>query len=420
MRALAPWILLIAAASGCWATPSAPATEGTGGDTSGSGGDGGASGAGGASGTGGAPAAMCAAQTPPPASGGVNFPFPQHRLSPNCGYPSSCNDADVMTAWATYKTKMVVNAGSGMLRVQRPESSNDTVSEGIAYGMLMAAVMADKSTFDGLWTYAQTKKNGNGLMTWHLDANGGQVSGPGAASDADEDMAFALILADKQWGGYTSAANGLLSSMLAHELTSGNLLLPDDSGNMNSDANPSYYAPAYYKVFQTYSGQSRWGQVVDQVYAVLSKCANTTTGLVPDWCNASSGAVARNTSYGYDAARTPFRIALDACWNNDTRAVSYLTKVGGFFNTLGASNIRDGFSLTGTVTGMYPGIAAFVGPAGVSGMPGKLDTLMRNTYATVTAVVKTGTSSAYNYYNASWGVLSIMLMTGNFVNLTAP
>ena len=35
--------------------------------------------------------------------------------------------------------------------MQRPENGNDTVSEGIAYGMLFAVYMGDKATFDGLW-----------------------------------------------------------------------------------------------------------------------------------------------------------------------------------------------------------------------------------------------------------------------------
>ena len=80
---------------------------------------------------------MCGPQTAPGPSGGANFPFPQHKLSANCAYPTNCNDADVMTSWNTYKSKMIVSNGGG-LRVQRPENSNDTVSEGIAYGMLMA------------------------------------------------------------------------------------------------------------------------------------------------------------------------------------------------------------------------------------------------------------------------------------------
>jgi endo-1,4-beta-D-glucanase Y len=410
---------LLFAWGGCAAAP-ATGTDGTGGDTTGAGGSGGDGGSGGAGGGMGGAAQVCAMQTPAPPAGGANFPFPQHRLSPDCGYPTNCNDADVQASWATYKSKLVVNAGGSNLRVQRPESSNDTVSEGIAYGMLMAVYMTDKATFDGLWGYAQTKFNTNKLMTWHWDASGSSLSGPGAASDADEDMAFALVMADKQWGGYNAAANALLTAMLNKEVSSSNLLLPDDSGNMSSDANPSYYAPAYYKVFQTYSGQARWGMVVTQTYATLGRCANGTTGLVPDWCNPTSGAIARSTHYGYDAARTPFRIALDACWNKDSNAVSYLAKVGAFFNKTGVSNIKDGYGLDGTVSGTYPAIAAFIGPAGVSGMPGSLEPLMRDAYGVVVAVTKTGTSSAFNYYNASWGLLSELLMTGNFVNLVSP
>ena len=41
---------------------------------------------------------------------------------------------------------------------------------------------------------------------------------------------------------------------------------------------------------------------------------------------------------------------------------------------------------------------------------------MRQIYGRVASVTKNGTSSAYNYYNASVGLLTLMLMTGNFVN----
>ena len=119
---------------------------------------------------------------------------------------------------------MIVNNGGG-LRVQRPENGNDTVSEGIAYGMLMAVYMADKATFDGLWAYAKARRNGKGLMNWHYDANGGVV-GNGAATDADEDMGFALVMADKQWGGYSGDANALIAAILARRSTARTTCVP--------------------------------------------------------------------------------------------------------------------------------------------------------------------------------------------------
>jgi endo-1,4-beta-D-glucanase Y len=398
-RATALLIVAVAAGApaGC-ASPSGGSPSGTGGT-------------GNSSGTGGTGPVMCGPQDQPPAANGANFPFPQHRLAASCGYPTSCNDADVMTSWNTYKGKMIVMNGGG-LRVQRPENSNDTVSEGIAYGMVFAVYMTDKTTFDGLWAYAKARRNGNGLMNWHYDSSG-NMANAGAATDADEDMAFALIMADKQWGGYQGDASALVNAILSHEVDASNMLHPDDSGG-TADENPSYFAPAYYRVFQSYTGQSRWSQVVDSVYTVLNKCANATTGLVPDWCTPSSGAAARNSHYGYDATRTPFRIAQDACWNNESRAVTYLAKVSGFFNKVGPTGIVDGYNLDGTVAGQYVS-PAFEGPAGVSAMPsGQTDAdFMRQIYTRTAVVAKAGSSSAYNYYNGSWALMTLMLMTGN-------
>jgi len=404
-------LFVAAAGAGGCATPKADPSGGGGtGDsagTTGSAGTGGSTG----TGTGGSTPATCGPQTAPGPAGGANFPFPQHKLSPNCGYPTNCNDADVMTAWNTYKAKMIVNNGGG-LRVQRPENSNDTVSEGIAYGMLMAVYIGDKATFDGLWAYAKARRNGNGLMNWHYDANGGQV-GSGAATDADEDMAFALVMADKQWGGYQGDANALIAAILAKEVDGSNNLRPDDSGS-TQDSNPSYFAPAYYKVFATYTGQTRWNQVVDAVYTKLTACANGTTGLVPDWCSTSNMA-ARGSRYYYDASRTPFRIAQDACWNNEGRAKMYLMKVAAFFNGLGPTNIKDGYNLDGTSPGTNPAVMSFEGPAATSAMPfgSTYANFMFQLYTRVAVTAKGGTSSAYNYYNGSWGVLTLMLMTGN-------
>jgi endo-1,4-beta-D-glucanase Y len=415
---LAATALLIAAgwgAAGC----ASPSDDPTGGGGSGaSSGTAGTTGTGGTGGTGGTtPTTTCGPQTPPAPAGGANFPFPQHRLSASCGYPMNCNDADVMTAWNTYKTKMITAGGAGSgLRVQRTENGNDTVSEGIAYGMVFAVYMGDKTTFDGLWTYAKAHFDSKGLMNWHIDANGGTV-GQGAATDADEDMAFALMMADKQWGGYASDASSLVGKILASEVVpSGsnmNVLLPDDSGNTNTDINPSYFAPAYYKLFQTYN--SRWSMVVDQSYVKLNACANGTTGLVPDWCTQSGGTSSRGSRYYYDATRTPFRIAQDACWNAEPRAVQYLAKVAAFFNGLGPTNIKDGYNTDGTNAGTNAAVMAFEGPAATSAMPSGTTyaNFMFQVYTRVGVTAKGGTSSAYNYYNGSWGLMTLMLMTGN-------
>jgi endo-1,4-beta-D-glucanase Y len=361
----------------------------------------------------------CEPGPPAPAANGASFPFPQHRLGPTCSYPAACSDDDVTIAWANWKKTFVTPAG-GALRVRRPGNADDTVSEGIGYGMLAAAYLADRATFDGLWAYALAHLDENGVMNWHYDANGHALDDGGGATDADEDIAFALVMADAQWtaGGYAGAAKTMLGHILEQEVEAGtNVLKPGDRWGGSDQTNPSYLAPAYYRTFAAYTGESRWMDVVDASYALLNKCANPQTGLVPDWCNAG-GAPQRSSHYSYDACRTPWRIALDACWNAEPRAVAYLARVSAFFGKVGAANIKDGYSLDGAPVGSSNALA-FVGPAGASALPGPASALTRDAYTRVKAVSRLGTGSAYDYYNGSWGVLSLLLMTGNFPDLTA-
>jgi hypothetical protein len=58
---------------------------------------------------------------------------------------------------------------------------------------------------------------------------------------------------------------------------------------------------------------------------------------------------------------------------------------------------------------------SFEGPAATSAMPSGTTyaNFMFQLYTRVAVTAKGGTSSAYNYYNGSWGVLTLMLMTGN-------
>ena len=45
--------------------------------------------------------------------------------------------------------------------------------------------------------------------------------------------------------------------------------------------------------------------------------------------------------------------------------------------------------------------------------------LTRDAYTRVKAVTRLAAGSGYDYYNASWGVLSLLLMTGNLVDFSA-
>src|SRR4029078_11070613 len=92
---LSATVLCVAAGIGCASPSGDPSGGGGNGNSAGTTGSAGTAGSS-TTGTAGSTPAMCGPQTAPAAANGANFPFPQHKLSANCGYPTNCNDADVM------------------------------------------------------------------------------------------------------------------------------------------------------------------------------------------------------------------------------------------------------------------------------------------------------------------------------------
>jgi endoglucanase len=377
----------------------------------------------------------------PRVDGGNRFPFPQNQRSARCTYAAGADPEHVRQSYVAWKNELVTASGAGgHLRVRRPNSPggeiDSTVSEGIAYGMMLAVVMDDPDLFDELWKYSQLWLDANGLMHWYINAAGTAALGTGAATDSDEDMAWALVMASRKWGGsgtlsttYLEAAQAQIARIWQHEVdhTRGDLLLAGDTWGTNIIFNPSYFAPSEYRVFGEVTGKVvEWNRVIDTGYAVIAKSlnamsGNATNGLVPAWCDVdgvpkppSTGSA---TNYQYDSARTPFRIGQDYCYYGEPRAASYLAAVSDFFATLGAGNIVDGYDLDGrprpdpaTPAGS-PQSAVFVGGAAVGAMhDAKYRPLLDDAYARVA----TGQLLARSrYYNLSWTGLTLAMMTGN-------
>jgi endo-1,4-beta-D-glucanase Y len=376
------------------------------------------------------------------AAGGAAFPFPREQRSALCAYPSGMRSADVTTAFDKWKADLVTSEGAGgFLRVRRPDSPGaiDTSnSEGMGYGMLVAVYLNDERLFDAFWQYTRLHLNGNGLMDWEISP-AGDVTGTGAATDGDEDMAFALVMADRQWGrggldeSYLDSAKRLIDAMWAHEVDHerGDALLPGDSWAAGAPLNPSYFAPAYYRVFGAVTGKStEWNRVVSSSYDVIERSlnamnGNATNGLVPAWCDADGAPQVPfdggPTHFQLDACRIPFRIGQDYCWNGEPRAKAYLAKISGFYAGVGAANIVDGYDLDGTphpanaMNGLQA--ASFVGPAAVGAMSGGATwkPLLDEGYARVATL---GLTAGTTYYQDSWTVLSLLMLTGNLGDFT--
>jgi endo-1,4-beta-D-glucanase Y len=394
--------------------------------------------------------------TPPTAT--AKFPFPQNRESSHCIYPAAYDNQDVKDVYTAWKSDLVTSDGAGgFRRVKRPAEPglqvNSTVSEGIAYGMIIAVYMDDQELFDDLWKYSlahtwtYTPWGGGGstptiLMNWYIGADGNVTTdGTGAATDADEDMAWALIMADRQWGGsgklgksYLDYAKQLLSDIWKYEIDNGRLPKNGSSWGSDKSLNISYFAPGYYRVFAKVTGEARWGKdVVDYVYTVISNNLNGSNGnqdngLVPAFSQSngtpaevSEGQSALAFHYQYDSCRTPFRIGLDACFSGDSRAAAYVAKTSNFFSKIGAANIVDGYELNGTPKPQYPDqyegrSAAFIGPAGVGAMHS--DTFQSFVDDVYDLVRQNNMWCGGQYYDESWTMLSMLMMTANFLDYT--
>ncbi len=403
--------LLVLAASAC----SAPTHHGddddsSGGSSAGTVGSGGTGGSAGSSGSSGA-----AGTTTMPIPGGPH-PFPQNEVPGACRITSVANaSAAVASAYTYWKGQFVVPAGAA-LRVSRLTNNGDTVSEGIAYGMLLAVYMNDRPTFDGVWAFAKAHLDGFGLMNWHLNADGSIASdGTGSATDADEDMAWSLIMASAQWqsGTYLDDAKKIINAMYTYEIGPDGLLVPGDNWGKGSNRTfPDYFSPAYFRVFADVTGNSTWRTtIIDRNYAIL-KDVSGTYGLVPD---STTTTYQHMGGYGYDACRTPWRIAMDYCFNGEPRALEYLNLIAPFFDSQGVANIGDGYSLDGQKTSTF-GNMAFIGPAGVAGMAAGSQKLLDDAFT----YGATGTGGNNQYYQQSLRAITMLMMSGNLLDYTKP
>jgi endo-1,4-beta-D-glucanase Y len=342
----------------------------------------------------------------------------------------------LVPAYNQWKANFVKGA-----KVIRPENQNDTVSEGIAYGMMIAVAMNDQTLFDSLYGTWKANATAGTLMTWCLGSGGGSTgtacaTSGGSATDADEDAAYALLMAGRAWGGsYNAEAVTMIGDIWSHDIDGGGTNLPKGGSNYGSPAsnitNASYFAPSFYKEFAAVDSGHNWAGVITAVYSVINGTIAGSNGLIPAWCSstcttAGSNGAATDGDYQYDSHRIPMRIGIDYCYNATAGAKTYTTKNTAFFAAQAANGIgfvQDMYTPSGgAVSGTAPNSASILGTAAVGAMASGnqaflntayqavFDTITRATMAPVDASGKT----PYSYFNGTVGLLTALIMTGAF------
>lgn len=259
-------------------------------------------------------------------------------------------------AYNYWKNKYVVSVNANESRVIDPQNNNITVSEGMGYGMLFSASSGDSKLFKKLWAYSKNYLDENGLMNWKIDSDG-KVSGFGSASDADQDMAYALLIASKKWNNkiYKNDAVKLINAISNKEISMEYVVLPGDSWDRGSiPINLSYISPMYYSKFgKAVKDEDYWNKVSSVNFKLLQDNANQTTGLFPDWINTGGYSQLKNNQFGYDAVRIPIRLLQYDKNSNNAEAKAILEKEYSFISKISLENLRAGYDVNGNALVNY-------------------------------------------------------------------
>jgi endo-1,4-beta-D-glucanase Y len=350
--------------------------------------------------------------------------------------------------WESYKEEYWEDETGRTLDKQQ---NNITTSEGQSYTMLRAVWMSDKPTFDRSWAWTQEQlQREDKLFSWRwgqrADGTYGvltDVNGQNAASDADTDIAFALLMAAGRWQQqeYIDAARTVIDAIWEHEVVTVNGVPYVASNNLEKQSsqpiimNPSYLAPYAYREFARVDSEHDWSAVVDSSYAFLDRVTASSLdtdggSLVPDWVmmDRQTGEVSApttpglTTQYGYDAMRTPWRLALDYQWNGDERAKTVLSRLGSLKASWEASGvIYSTYSHKGEIV-VRDEVAEAYGTALAYFMvvePQLAEQVFDEKIAQLYDQNKDGWAQPLTYYASNWVWFGIALYEDQLPNLAA-
>lgn len=329
------------------------------------------------------------------------------------------------------------------------DAQNLTVAEGHGYGMMLMALMAGhepnaQQIFDGMFAYFREHPTAfhDHLMGSYQDTSCATPPGDfDSASDGDLDIAFALLLADRQWGScgtvnYLLEAQRVLADIRDGDVdASGRWVLlgdwvgPSESAKYQASTRSSDFMPDHTRSFEAATGDPMWATLRDHTYDLVAELQDTwapATGLLPDFAKDPGGPVPAPAAggflegpndgrYYYNACRDPWRLATDVLGAGDPRAKAAVERINGWIRaTTGddPSAIQSGYKLDGTPIGGANYLSmAFVAPLGVGAMVDSANQAWLN--AIWDLVVGTPPSTD-GYYENTLKLLAMVAMSGNF------
>lgn len=215
------------------------------------------------------------------------------------------------------------------------------------------------------WRWIPTVATRNGVneggivrYTWQPPTAGHDPNDPwrdgwDVATDADTDIALALIFADSLWGSrrdnsqldYAGHARAILNDIWDKATMEAGGMRYLVGGNNIRSIEPGYLSPFSYRIFNDFDSQHDWNLLVDSSYRifrdapkfVMNKITDKTGGvhnndpkthrppanLLPDWINVDADGALKDGSprnepeFGTDTFRALWRMAVDYMWNKE-------------------------------------------------------------------------------------------------------
>ncbi len=383
-------------------------------------------------------------------------PFPQHvtyhegSLLPN-HISQTQLDQDAAAMYDTWKTRYLIPMGQepdGHPRYRVEHGGGNTVSEGQGYGMILAAIMAGhdpdaQSIFDGLWEFSLDHPSiyDNRLMDWFVNGDESpDAVGDDSAFDGDCDMAYALLLAQQQWGNagrfdYGTEASEVLAGVLQSTIGPDSKLpmLGDWIDPYGADFNQwtprsSDLMPDHFRVFALISGNTQWTGTLEACQSMVTQMQqdfSPIAGLLPDFLvPAQPGSAPFQPAapqflegpddgrYDYNACRDPWRLGTHALVTGDTTSLNQVRLMANWISTATGGNplaIRSGYNLDGTAQPDANYFStAFAAPLAVACMcaPG-LQGYLNGLYDAVH-------SSNEDYYEDTLTAICLLVLSGNW------
>ncbi|MBN2195297.1 MAG: hypothetical protein JW751_20940 [Polyangiaceae bacterium] len=381
------------------------------------------------------------------------FPFGAHvqryaeGMELPAGDPANL-DAAAAAAYEAWK-EAYLRAGCGSQRFYVTtdfEPGNLTLSEAHGYGMLLVALMAGhdpeaRGIFDGMVRFLSDQRSdvSPSLMGWYVNedcdtARDGERDAV-TATDGDLDIAYALLLAETQWGNcggirYGSSGREMFDAIAAYDLDP-TLAFPRPGswateGAWTDVMRASDFMPGHFAAFAADDPDGPWAALTDGLFtslAALQAGHAPATGLVPDYVVDPSGNPAPATSgpftatdgsYSWNSCRVPFRVGVHGVVSGDPRALALIGPIDAWFAEMTDGDpalIASGYALDGTpLDGAQAPSLAFMAPLGVSALLSDSDPAWRDAlFATLVDAPPDG------YFADTLRVLALVVMSGNWI-----